>query len=131
MGEMYYGPAARIGYQVKEGSEPMVLTAFKAGAPFPARGPVSFEILDLQSVPYSGFSVKYDPGVWFIWVGCTLMVVGFFITFYCSHRKVWVRLIPAGKERAKVEIMGSTNKNRLGLKRLVQRLGTDLNSSPI
>jgi cytochrome c biogenesis protein len=129
MGEMYHGPAARIGYQV-EGSEPMALTAFKAGAPFPARGPVSFEILDLQTAPYSGFSVKYDPGVWFIWVGCTLMVLGFVITFYCSHRKVWVRLIPAGKERSKVEIMGSTNKNRLGLNRLLQRLEAGLNANP-
>lgn len=127
MGEVYHGPAARIGYQV-EGSEPMALTAFKAGAPFPARGPVSFEILDLVTVQYSGLSVKHDPGVWFIWVGCTLMVVGFFITFYCAHRKVWVRLTPAGKDRTKVELAGSTNKNRLGLKRLLERLGAQMQS---
>ncbi|MFH1036120.1 MAG: cytochrome c biogenesis protein ResB [Pseudomonadota bacterium] len=129
MGDMYQGPAARIGYQIP-GSEPLAITAFKAGAPFPARGPASFEILDMQSVPYSGFSVKYDPGVWFIWVGCGLMVVGFYVTFYRAHRKVWVRLIPAGQNRAKVEIMGSTNKNRLGLKRILERLGAKIKSDP-
>jgi cytochrome c biogenesis protein len=68
--------------------------------------------------------------VWFIWVGCTLMVVGFFITFYCAHRKVWVRLIPAGQGRTKVEILGSTNKNRLGMKRILERLGAKLNANP-
>jgi cytochrome c biogenesis protein len=129
MGDMYQGPAARIGYQLPD-TEPLALTAFKAGAPFPARGPASFEILNLETVPYSGFSVKYDPGVWFIWVGCTLMVVGFFITFYQAHRKVWVRLIPAGQGRTKVEIMGSTNKNRLGMKRILERLGAKLNANP-
>ena len=122
MGDMYQGPAARIGYQ-QPGTEPLALTAFKAGAPFPAHGPASFEILDMQTVPYSGFSVKYDPGVWFIWVGCTRMVAGFFITFYCAHRKVWLKLTPAGQGRTKVEVMGSTNKNRLGQKRLLERLG--------
>ena len=50
MGQVYSGPAARIGYQ-QPGSEPLALTALKAGAPFPPRGPVSFEILDLQTVP--------------------------------------------------------------------------------
>lgn len=121
MGDIYSGPAARIGYQ-EPGAEPLALTAFKAGAPFPSRGPVRLEIVDLKTVPYSGLSVKYDPGVWLIWVGCVLMVLGFVVTFYCAHRKVWVRLLPAGKNGSKLEVAGSTNKNRLALKRLNQRL---------
>ncbi len=125
MGDMYTGPAARIGYQPPEG-EPVGITAFAAGSKFPARGPVKFEIVSLETVPYSGLSVKYDPGVWFIWVGCTLMVVGFLLAFYFAHRKVWVRLTPAGKGRTKVEIAGSTNKNRLGLRRLTERLDNQL-----
>ena len=122
MGGMYKGPVARVGYQPPEG-EPMAVTAFQAGAQIPIRpGPVSFEILELESVPYSGLQVKHDPGVWLIWLGCTLMVVGFVIAFYFAHRKVWVRLAPAGKGRCRIEIAGSTNKNRLGLTRLLERL---------
>ncbi|MFH1058245.1 MAG: cytochrome c biogenesis protein ResB [Pseudomonadota bacterium] len=126
MGGIYKGPVARVGYQPPSGQEPFAITAFKAGADIPMRGAqpagVKAEILELETVPYSGLQVKYDPGVWLIWVGCTLMVLGFLIAFYGAHRKVWVRLVPAGKGRTKVEIAGSTNKHRLGLTRLLERL---------
>ena len=73
--------------------------------------------------------MKHDPGVWLIWLGCTLMVMGFIVTFYRAHRKVWIRLAPAGQGRTKVEIMGSTNKNRPGLKLLLQRLAGALQAN--
>jgi cytochrome c biogenesis protein len=125
MGDMYRGPIARVAYQA-EGKEPVVLTAFKAGTKIPTQGPVKFEILEVKAVPYSGLQVKRDPGVWFIWVGCTLMVIGFFIAFYMSHRKVWIRLAPASSGRTRVEIAGSSNKNRAGLQRLMLRLAAKL-----
>jgi cytochrome c biogenesis protein len=83
---------------------------------------VRFEILDVVSTPYTGLQVKYDPGVWLVWAGCTLMVIGFIIAFYLSHRKVWIRISPTPSGRARVEIAGSTNKNRPGLDRLMMRL---------
>lgn len=126
MGGMYKGPVARVGYEPPQG-EPMALTAFQAGAKIPMRGgPVSFEILELESTPYSGLQVKYDPGVWLIWLGCGLMVVGFVVAFYFAHRKVWLRISPTGKGRCKIELAGSTNKNRLGLTRLLERLSARL-----
>ncbi len=125
MGRMYSGPVARLAYQ-PEGGEPIALTAFQAGNRMPQKGPVKIEIIKLETVPYSGLQVKYDPGVWFIWVGCTLMVIGFLITFYLSHQKVWIRLSPAGSGRTRVEIAGSANKNRPGLQRLLQRLARSL-----
>jgi cytochrome c biogenesis protein len=125
MGGMYRGPLARIVYQ-PEGGEPVGLTAFRAGAPMPQRGPVGFEIVDFETVPYSGLQVKYDPGVWLIWVGCTLMVLGFLVTFYASHRKVWVGLAPAEGGRVRVEVAGSANKNRPALHRRLRRLAAEL-----
>lgn len=121
MGDMYDGPAARVGYQDAEGNR-VAVTAFKAGAKMPMRGPVKFEIVDMKMVSYSGIQVKYDPGVWLIWVGCTLMVLGFIFTFYTSHRKVWITLAPAGKGQVRWDLAGSANKNRLGLRRLLERL---------
>lgn len=126
MGDMYHGPAARIGYQGPGVTQPVGITAFKAGTSMPARGPVKFEILDMELVPYSGFSVKYDPGVWFIWLGCTLMVLGFLVTFYASHQKAWLRLIPLDKGRTRLELAGSANKNRFGLRRKIERLAGQL-----
>jgi cytochrome c biogenesis protein len=130
MGGMYKGPVARIAFQASDQDQPVIITAFKAGAKMPQRAPVKFEIIKAELVAYSGLKVKYDPGVWFIWVGCTLMVIGFFITFYMAHRKVWIRLSPSGQERTRVEIAGSTNKNRTALSRLLGRLASDLKPNP-
>lgn len=129
MGAMYDGPVARILYQEAQG-EPQAYTAFKPGVKMPQSGPLKFEILKVETEAYSGLQVKYDPGVWFIWVGCTLMVVGFFIAFYFSHRKVWLRLSPTGQGRTKLEIAGATNKNRQGLARLIARLSHELGGGP-
>lgn len=129
MGAMYKGPVARILYQEGQG-EPQAYTAFGPGVKMPQPGPIKFEIVKVQTEPYSGLQVKYDPGVWLIWVGCTLMVVGFLIAFYFSHRKVWIRLGPAGQGRTRVEIAGATNKNRQGLTRLLSRLAHELGGGP-
>ena len=131
MGQMYQGPLAHILYQAGESSQPQQLTAFAAGSKLDRKaGPVSFAIIKAVTAPYSGLQVKYDPGVWFIWVGCTLMVVGFFIAFYFSHRKVWLRLSPTDNNRTRVEVAASTNKNRPGLARLVTRLADNLSAQP-
>ena len=128
MGSMYHGPLAQILYRANNTEQPQRISAFAAGAKMPGRGSLKMEILDAKSRPYSGLSVKYDPGVWFIWVGCTLMVLGFFIAFYMSHRKVWIKLSPSGKDgsRTKVEMAGSANKNRLAMKRILERMAEEL-----
>lgn len=125
MGEMYNGPVARMLYQ-PAGGQTMGVTAFKLGSKMPPKGPVKIELKEVKVVPYSGLEVKYDPGVWFIWVGCTIMVIGFIIAFYFAHRKVWIRLEPAGNNRTRLEIAGSTNKNKIGLERIMQRLSDNL-----
>jgi cytochrome c biogenesis protein len=129
MGGRYKGPLARVLYQAGENDEPQVIPALKPGAKLMEGGPVRMEITGVESVSYSGFSVKYDPGVWFIWVGCTLMVLGFIVTFYTSHQKAWIRLIPE-KNRTRWEIAGSTNKNRLGLRRKLTRLANEAQPQP-
>ena len=125
MGKMYSGPFARIAYLPGNNEKPVVLPAFK-GKGMPSKGPVEFDIVEAKTAPYSGFSVKYDPGVWFIWVGCTLMVLGFFVTFYSSHKKMWIRVIPKGDDSCRVEICASANKNKIGVKRLAQKLAQAL-----
>jgi len=126
MGGRYQGPAARLAYSEKGGGEPMVLFAFKAGSKMPGQGPVKFEITEGPTVNYSGLQVKYDPGVWLVFLGCGLMVMGFFIAFYLSHKKVWIRLSPAGGGGTLVQVAGTANKNRPALKRLLLKLAEEM-----
>ncbi|MCB2185917.1 MAG: cytochrome c biogenesis protein ResB [Deltaproteobacteria bacterium] len=130
MGAMYSGPLARIAYQpAGPPQEPIVLNAFGANSRFPAQGPVRFVIKGADTVWYTGLQVKYDPGVWLIWLGSGLMVLGFIVTFYFSHQKVWVSAGPAGKEGSKLEIAGGTNKNRADLGRLLDRVARELGAT--
>lgn len=121
MGGMYRGAVARILYRAPD-KQPVALTAFEPGARMASRGEVAFQLKGWDMVSRTGLSVKYDPGVWFVWIGCILMTLGFLVTFYTSHRKVWLRLTPAGKGRTRVEIAGSANRNRVGLQRAMERL---------
>ncbi len=63
---------------------------------------------------YTGLQVTKDPGVWIVWLGCTLMVGGLFVAFFISHRRLWVRLRPDPERENRIELVagGSANKNQ-------------------
>jgi len=64
---------------------------------------------------YTGLSVTKDPGVWVVWIGCGLMIIGLIVSFFFSHQRVWVRIpkVPGGE----IVLAGSTNKNRVGFEK--------------
>ena len=64
---------------------------------------------------YTGLQVTKDPGVWVVWIGCGLMILGLIVSFFFSHQRVWVR-IPKGPG-GEVVLAGSTNKNRVGFEK--------------
>lgn len=94
----------------------------------PKNIPYNFEIMNYDGPYYTGLQVTYDPGVWIVWTGCILMVLGILVAFFIFHKRVWVRLRPAEKGQVLVTVAGSTNKNRQAFesefKRLVERLET-------
>jgi cytochrome c biogenesis protein len=121
MGQRYQGPFARILLEDAQGHQHQI-TAFAPGFKVPknmapAHVDTNFEILAAKTVWYTGLQVKKDPGVWWVWIGCGLMVLGFIITFYCSHRKIWIRITPEDQS-CRVEIAGSANKNKPALRRI-------------
>jgi cytochrome c biogenesis protein len=66
---------------------------------------------EVHSREYTGLQVTRDPGVWIVWVGSGLMILGLIISFFFSHQRVWVRL-PKISE-GEILLAGSTNKNRV------------------
>jgi cytochrome c biogenesis protein len=66
---------------------------------------------------YTGLQVARDPGVWVVWLGCALMVVGIYAAFLMSHRRIWVRV-----ENGTVTIGGNANKNQGSFQLLMERL---------
>jgi cytochrome c biogenesis protein len=97
---------------------------------FPGLNPAEFEpyffsLDQMESKNYTGLQVNKDPGVSFIWIGCFMMVVGFFVAFFQSHRGFFVRALPT-KKGIRISVAGRSNKNPVGLERELGQLSQKL-----
>ena len=48
---------------------------------------------------FTGIEVKEDPGVFLVWAGFILLTCAIGLTFYSSHKKLWVCIEPGEKGR--------------------------------
>jgi cytochrome c biogenesis protein len=69
--------------------------------------------------------VTKDPGVWIVYSGFILMIIGFFITSFMSHQQLCIEVIKDGK-KSRVMVTGTANKNKLGMERKVKRISEKL-----
>ena len=74
---------------------------------------------------YTGLQVSRDPGVWVVYTGFILIIVGCYITFFMSHRQVCVDIVESG-ENNRVVVTGTANKNKLGNERKLKILAQTL-----
>ena len=93
---------------------------------FPNLNPAAFEpyvfsLVQIETKYYTGLQVSRDPGVAFIWIGCFMMVVGFFVAFFQSHRGYYVRAIST-TEGLRISVAGRSNKDPVGLERELTHL---------
>jgi cytochrome c biogenesis protein len=73
---------------------------------------------------FTGLIVAQDPGVNFVWIGSTLLVIGLFLVFFFPHRRIWVRI---RKTSGGSEILcASTMKRDLAFKPQFNQLITDI-----
>jgi cytochrome c biogenesis protein len=84
-------------------------------------GSYGFKIREIAPRYYSGLQVNKDPGVPLVWTGCILMVFGFYLAFFVSHRRLWGRLSPRGGDTL-LEMAGSGHRNRNGFEEELERL---------
>ena len=78
---------------------------------------------------YTGLQVTKDPGVWIVWIGSGLMIIGLIISFFFSHQRLWIR-IPK-KLEGEIVMAGSTNKNRVGFEKTFGKLVEGVRSMSI
>jgi len=77
---------------------------------------------------YSGLQIVKDPGVWVVYTGFIVMIVGILITFFMSHQQVCIDIRKKGK-KSTIRVVGKANKNQLGMERSVQILAHHLMDS--
>jgi cytochrome c biogenesis protein len=80
---------------------------------------------DYWGVEYTGLQVSKDPGVWFIYTACIIMAIGLYVTFFISHKKIWIHLAheaPGGKGPVRISIGGMTHRNRLAFEKEIEHI---------
>lgn len=73
----------------------------------------------------TGLQVAKDPGVWIVYIGCILMLFGLFVSFFMSHRRVWIA-IQQQESDTKVVMKAFTNKNSESLTRLCNKIEANI-----
>ncbi len=104
----FSGPAARVEV-TRTGQAPQTFIVLKNYPEMSAqRGDeLIFTYGGSNARMYTGLQVAKDPGVWVVWLGCTLMVVGLYIAFFMSHKRVWIVLT-----RGHARLYGNASKNQ-------------------
>lgn len=79
----------------------------------------------------TGLQVAKDPGVWTVYAGCTLMLLGLYVAFFLSHRRIWVHIAPGGQPGlCRVLLCGLSNKNKFAFAREISSLAEAFADNP-
>ncbi len=108
-----FGPAAQVNIDAgdhKHGTPFIVLKNFpqfdeKRG------GTYAITLLGVEQSYYTGLQVAKDPGVWVVWLGCLLLVLGSCGAFFLSHRRIWVSIQPLDNGIG-VKLGGAAHRNQ-------------------
>ncbi|HDS15671.1 MAG TPA: cytochrome c biogenesis protein ResB [Proteobacteria bacterium] len=114
---MRMGPAVLVLRDPGSGGEPYQFWAFLR---FPKFGEENRQTSEfgvfkkIQQRYYTGLQVNRDPGVWIVWLGCLMMILGLYVAFFMSHKRLWLRLAanPEKPGRLCLVLVGDSNKNQ-------------------
>jgi len=121
---MGLGPAVQLAYRPASGGHPLlfwVLADTSRGQP-PQPGPHTFRIKELALTYSSGLLVKYDPGVWWVYVGFLLMLPGFWLALFVPRQRWAIAVVPQGKEKYRLTVAGVGDRHKLALQRRLEKL---------
>jgi cytochrome c biogenesis protein len=82
--------------------------------------PYVFSLAQANNRYYTGLQVAQDPGVPVVAAGAALMMIGFMVVFFSSHRQIWIRLEAKG-EKTRISVSGKSNRDAVGLERAIRK----------
>jgi cytochrome c biogenesis protein len=89
------------------------------------KGKVFIAIAEYLPRYYTGLQVSRDPGVWVVYIGFILMIIGIYITFFMSHQQICVEVAKKGN-KSRIMVAGTSNKNKLAMQKKVVNLSEKL-----
>ncbi len=85
------------------------------------------KVRNISKANYTGLQVSHDPGVWVVYLGFTLMLIGIMLTFYSSHNKLWACIENDGRKTI-VAIAGRSSRSAPAFNEKFDELRDRLNS---
>jgi cytochrome c biogenesis protein len=118
---------AFIGILTPPGGDPVQVTLPLRFPTFDKMRKANLVVAVVEHVPrfYTGLQVAKDPGVWVVYSGFILMIIGCYITFFMSHQQICLEMVATG-EKTQVIIAGTANKNKTGMQTKVDRISEKL-----
>ncbi len=108
-----FGPAAQVSVGTGGSKRGTPFIVFKNYPQFDEKrgGAYSINMIEASQSYYTGLQVAKDPGVWVVWLGCLLIVLGSCGAFFLSHRRIWVSIQQLDKGIG-VKIGGNAHRNQ-------------------
>ena len=118
---------AYIGILTPPGGDPVQVTLPLRFPTFDKMRKGNLVIAVVEHVPrfYTGLQVAKDPGVWVVYSGFILMIIGCYVTFFRSHQQICLEMVATG-EKTQVIVAGTANKNKTGMQTNVDRIAKNL-----
>ena len=86
------------------------------------QGKFAFEVDGFDKKYYTGLQVNKDPGVWYVYLGFVLMIVGCWTTFFMSHQSSCIHITRRDGEKSRVMVSGFAHRNPQGMKLKIEKL---------
>ncbi|MCP4673147.1 MAG: cytochrome c biogenesis protein ResB [Desulfobacula sp.] len=107
--------------------------SFQIGIPvkFPTfdkmrKGTFAFVVKEFEKKYYTGLQITKDPGVWYVYSGFILMIVGCWVTFFMSHESYFIEIKKKQGKTSRVCFSGTTNRNQQSLKLKIKKYAVKL-----
>nr|NJM01629.1 cytochrome c biogenesis protein ResB [Desulfobacula sp.] len=86
------------------------------------KGTFAFVVKEADQKHYTGLHITKDPGIWYVYAGFVLMIIGCWITFFMAHESYFIEIQTAGEMSSTFYMSGISNRNKHGLKLKIRKM---------